>query len=296
MPAAMEKISWHVDDPRVGMCHQNWYAAKLAGKFVKVCLSGAGGDELFAGYPWRYLCGMGEGDLASGRERYFNYWHRMLNPHEIRQLFSGDLHVFADGPRASFDAVFDRSPAIDSSLSFVENMLQSMLHFEFKTFLHGVLVIEDKISMAHSLEVRVPFLDNALADLAFRIPPPLKLNIAKMAGKSGQPLFKADEGKLILRKAMREFLPGLYTQQPKQGFSPPDDNWYRGESMSYIKEILYDARSLQRPWFDRGFVGKCLEEHFAGQRNHRLLIWSLLSVEWLQRHFCDTDLGIPENC
>ena len=292
MPAAMEKLTWHVDDPRVGMCHQNWYAAKLASKFVKVCLSGAGGDELFAGYPWRYLCGMDENNVRAGRDKYFAYWHRLLGPEGLNLLFSPDLRDFAHVPRESFDAVFSRGPAYDPELSTVENMLQGMLHFEFKTFLHGILLIEDKISMSHSLEVRVPFLDNALADLAFRIPSSFKLNIAKMTGMGGQPHFKADEGKMVLRKAMRDFLPEQFTKQPKQGFSPPDDNWYRGESMNYIKEILYDPQALQRPWFNQDFVKTCLEEHFSGQRNHRLLIWSLLSVEWLQRHFCDKQTSV----
>ncbi|MDL2279106.1 asparagine synthase (glutamine-hydrolyzing) [Desulfovibrio sp. OttesenSCG-928-G11] len=292
MPAAMEKITWHVDDPRVGMCHQNWYAAKLASKFVKVCLGGAGGDELFAGYPWRYLNAMSADDsIDTCREKAFEYWHRLLPPDRLDTLFVPELEHSAQHARQVFEEAFNRAPEADRELPFVENALQRMLHFEFRTFLQGVLLIEDKISMAHSLEVRVPFLDNALADLAFRIPTAHKLNIAKMAGHVGQPLFKADEGKLILRKAMRRFLPELYTQQPKQGFSPPDGNWYRGESMDYIKEVLYDSRTRERPWFNQKTVTACLEEHFSGRQNHRLLIWSLLSVEWLQRHFCDTRLS-----
>src|SRR5262249_11314063 len=72
-----------------------------------------------------------------------------------------------------------------------------------------------------------------------------------------------------------------------QGFSPPDENWYRGPSLDYIKEILSDRCTLQRPWFDQAFVDRCLDEHVTGRRNHRLLIWSLLSFEWIQRHYAD---------
>ena len=286
MPAAMEKISWHVDDPRVGMCHQNWYAAKLASKFVKVCLSGTGGDELFGGYPWRYLCGIND-SLAASQDKYFLHWHRFLPPRQLAELFSPDLRHLAEHPRQAFDEVFAKCPAETPDLSFVENALQRIFHFEFRSFLHGVLLIDDKISMAHGLEVRTPFLSNALADLAFRIPASCKLNLAQMTSNGGSGTFKADEGKMVLRRSMRSFLPEQYVTQPKQGFSPPDGNWYRGESMEYIKEILYDTRTRQRPWFNQKTVNACLEEHFAGQRNHRLLIWSLLSFEWLQRHFCE---------
>jgi asparagine synthase (glutamine-hydrolysing) len=87
---------------------------------------------------------------------------------------------------------------------------------------------------------------------------------------------------------MRSFLPIEFLHQQKQGFSPPDENWYRGPSMDYIKEVLKDSRTLQRPFFDNHFVNKKLDEHFEGKRNHRLLIWSLLSIEWLQRHYIDS--------
>lgn len=287
MPAAMERISWFVDDPRVGMCHQNWYAAKLASKFVKVCLSGAGGDELFAGYPWRYLMGVTCASQEACDDTYLAFWHRLLERKELPGLFSPDLAPHLRQARESFCNVYRNAPPPCEDLSPVDSALQRMLHFEFQTFLHGLFLIEDKISMAHSLEVRVPFLDNDLADLAFRIPASFKLDVGRLQRKDNGVGFKADEGKLILRQAMERFLPELYTRQPKQGFSPPDGNWYRGESMDYIKEILYDSRTIERSWFDRNFVGARLEEHFSGTRNNRLLIWSLLSFEWLQRHFLD---------
>ena len=93
---------------------------------------------------------------------------------------------------------------------------------------------------------------------------------------------------------MCRYLPEEFTNQPKQGFSPPDENWYRGPSMDYIKSVLLDKRSTERPWFDQDFVRKTLGDHFEGRRNHRLLIWSLLSLEWLQRHFIDQPVSAKE--
>ena len=86
---------------------------------------------------------------------------------------------------------------------------------------------------------------------------------------------------------MERYLPKEFVHQHKQGFSPPDENWYRGPSMDYIKSILFDRRTLRRPWFDQEFVETKLNEHFEGKQNHRLLIWPLLSFELLQRHFLD---------
>lgn len=287
MPAIMERLTWHVDDPRVGMCHQNWYAAKLASKFVKVCLSGAGGDELFGGYPWRYRFGMVADDIAGFDDAYFTYWNRLVDYKKLPELFTPGMHSHIPAARGAFQSVMDGVPGYNADYSKEINFLQRALHFEIKTFLHGLFIIEDKISMAHSLEVRVPFIDNQLADLAMRINPLLKVNGAGII-KNNNTHLQTAEGKKILRQAMGKFLPEEYTQQKKQGFSPPDENWYRGPSMDYIKEILLDEKALSRPWFNRQFTERCLQEHFDGAQNHRLLIWSLLSVEWLQRHFIDS--------
>lgn len=287
MPAVMEKLTWHMDDPRVGMCHQNWYVAKLASRFVKVCLAGAGGDELFAGYPWRYRPGMDGQTIREIDDQYFRYWHRLLPPEQLPQLLAPELRNLLVKARESFDEVMHAAPAWQADADRMDNLLNRALHFEFKTFMHGFLVTEDRISMAHSLETRVPFLDNTLADLAWRIPPTMKLRARSVARQPGDEHINSADGKLILRQAMEQYLPREFLYQKKQGFSPPDENWYRGPSLDYIKGILSDRRTRQRPWFDQAFIDRCVGEHVTGRRNHRLLIWSLLSFEWIQQHYVD---------
>lgn len=289
MPAAMERITWYMDDPRVGMCHQNWYVAKLASRFVKVCLAGAGGDELFAGYPWRYRNVIGGHSTQENEQRYFDYWCRLMPLPQMSEFFNCDkinVTESLDKVRRNFAAILRQAP-VNPDIDESENQVQKALYFEFKTFMHGYLVTEDRISMAHSLESRVPFLDNDLADLAWSIPPSKKLDINSLVCASGQGHIASIDGKRILRQAMEKYLPKEFTQMPKQGFSPPDENWYRGQSMDYIKSILLDKKALERPWFNQKFVQNKLQEHFSGSQNHRLLIWSLLSIEWLQRHYID---------
>lgn len=287
MPAAMERLSWHLDDPRCGMCHQGWYAAKLASRFVKVCLAGGGGDELFGGYPWRYRLFLDSRDEADFDGRAFRYWHRLLPPENLPRLFSAELQPLTGRARDSFASMLRGAPASDERLDRPGNMLRRAFFIDYTTFLHGLLVVEDRLSSAFGMETRVPFLDNDLAAYALGLRPGLKVDMAGTLQKRDAAHMETAEGKQVLRKAMERFLPAEYTRQKKQGFSPPDANWYRGPSMDYIKEILLDPRTRGRPWFDQAFVGKALEEHFSGRDNHRLLIWSLLSVEWLQRHFVD---------
>ena len=269
------------------MCHQNWYVSKLAGRVVKVCLTGAGGDELFAGYPWRYRHILNHGSPQGDEDAYFRFWNRLLPPEQRADLFAIDGYpAAAERARQNFQDILRAAPPPQAELTPAENALQRALYFEFRTFLHGFLVTEDHISMAHSLESRVPFLDNDLADLAWQIRPKWKLNLDTLE-QNGQGHIESSDGKQILRSAMENFLPREFTRQHKQGFSPPDENWYRGPSMDYIKSILYDPSTLSRPWFNQATVRARLEDHFAGRHNNRLLIWSLLSFEWLQRHWVD---------
>jgi asparagine synthase (glutamine-hydrolysing) len=264
------ELVWHLEDLRVGMSYPNYYIAGLAAKFVKVSFAGAGGDELFGGYPWRYE--LVERTPADFDRVYFDYWARLIPDTDKPEFFTPEVWA-----QASSYAPYDVFRMV---LAPVEELdpLTKALYFEAKTFLHGLLVVEDKVSMAHSLEARVPFLDNELVDLAVRIPSRLK---------------HADAGgKRLLRQAMKGLLPEEIVEKGKQGFSPPDESWYRGPTMDYIREILLDPRSLNRGYFQPVYIKRVLEEHLEGRVNHRLLIWSLLSFEWWNRLFMDGD-GAP---
>ena len=158
---AMPEMMYHLEYPRMGPCHPNWFAAKLASRFCRVVFSGTGGDELYGGYTWRY---------GKNREQV---WKRL-------------------------PPVLDQSRAIEKLHDLYDGV--DDLEFESKTFLHGLLVLEDKMSMAHSLETRVPFLDNGLWP-------------------------DRDIGKTMLRDRMRTVCPEL-ADKPKQGFSAKDGDWF----------------------------------------------------------------------
>ena len=88
---------------------------------------------------------------------------------------------------------------------------------------------------------------------------------------------------------MAPLLPADIVEKRKQGFSPPDESWYRGPTMDYIREVLLDPRSLDRGYFEPQYMERVLHEHLEGRVNHRLLIWSLLCFEWWNRLFIDGD-------
>ncbi len=291
MAWVLPRLTWHLEDLRLGMSYQNWYIARLASRFVKVVLAGGGGDELFAGYPWRYnsllTCAANDFDNVCYRQ-----WQRLL-PDEDRPAFYSDaalkelkdcspFEVFQ-----SFTRPFKMGATDDPELA-----LNRVLYFEAKTFLHGLLVIEDKISSAHSLETRVPFLDNDLVDFVLTLPARYKLNIDSLTGQRtpdqgvSQPILSSD-GKYVLRHAMRGLIPDTVLNRKKQGFSPPDGSWYRGETMDYLRKILLSPRALSRGYFRPEYIQKVVDEHTAGKVNHRLMIWSLLSFEWWNRVFLD---------
>lgn len=286
MERVMPKLAWHLEEPRVGQSYPNYYAAQLASKFVKVVLSGAGGDELFGGYPWRYYRAVVNDDFEHYVEKYYGFWQRLLPNGSADKVFapirSKIEHV---STRDIFRNVFHQHAA---SLTRPEDYINHSLYFEAKTFLHGLLVVEDKLSMAHSLETRVPFLDNDLVDFAMKIPSRLKLgNLAEVArlnenepGPKTKKYFnKTKDGKLVLRKVMERYIPQLITEKEKQGFSAPDATWFKGESIDYVRRILYDDKAYIYNFLDRKSVHVLVNEHLEGKENRRLLIWSLLNVE-----------------
>lgn len=293
MERVMPKLVWHLEDLRVGQCYPNYYASRLASKFVKVVLSGAGGDELFAGYPWRYYRALSNLDSEEYAERYYRYWQRLIDDSTKPKFYQPSIQSqILDYPTKD---VF-RSLIIKDrfEVSTPNDYVNRSLWFEIKTFLHGLLVVEDKLSMAHSLETRVPFLDNALVDFAMRVPVKYKLNKLqeKLRINENEPgdrqrkyFEQTNDGKLILRKVLSRYVPQHYVNGLKQGFSAPDASWFKGESVAYIKNLLFDKRARIYDYIQPSYAQELMNEHFSGKVNRRLLIWSLLSFEWWNRTF-----------
>lgn len=286
MERCMTRLAYHLEEPRVGQSYPNFYASQLASKFVKVVLSGAGGDELFGGYPWRYYRAVNNASFEDYIDKYYLFWQRLVNNTELRKMLAPIWDDVADvSTRDIFRDVFRHH---DDCLATPEGYINHSLYFECKTFLHGLLVVDDKLSMAHSLETRVPFLDNDLVDFAMRCPVHLKLNNLKRvvridenepAGKGHQFFQKTRDGKQILRDAMSTFIPSHVTKAEKKGFSAPDASWFKGESIDFVRQTLYDRNARIYELLDREAVQQLVEQHLSGEQNRRLLIWSLLNVE-----------------
>ena len=291
MERAMAKLAWHLEEPRVGQSYPNYYAAQLASKFVKVVLSGAGGDELFGGYPWRYYRAVVNDSFEDYIDKYYSFWQRLVNNTDLKAMFAPIREDVSDvWTRDIFRDVFRHH---DETLDNPEGYINHSLYFEAKTFLHGLLVVEDKLSMAHSLESRVPFLDNDLVDFAMRVPVGLKLNnLAEVSrinenepgNKPARFFQKTSDGKQILRDVMGRFIPEEVAKAEKQGFSAPDASWFKGESIDFVRGTLVNNNARIYDYLDAGTVRRLLDEHLSGANNRRLLIWSLLSFEQFLRN------------
>lgn len=286
MERCMPQFAWHLEEPRVGQSYPNFYASKLASKFVKVVLAGTGGDELFGGYPWRYYRAVINDDFEHYIDKYYLFWQRLVDNSQLKKIFSPIWeqvsHVWT---RDIFRNVFKKHA---NHLTQPEDYVNHSLYFEAKTFLHGLLVVEDKLSMAHSLETRVPFLDNDLVDFAMTVPVNLKLgnlqNIIRIneneTGDKGRKYFeKTNDGKLILRKALAKYIPKTITEGVKQGFSSPDESWFKGESIQYIHNKLMKKEKPIYQLFDFSTVESILGNHMQAIENKRLFIWSLINFE-----------------
>ncbi len=289
MERCLPKLAWHLEEPRVGQSYPNYYAAKLAGKFVKVVMSGAGGDELFAGYPWRYYRAVVNQDFEHYIDQYYVFWQRLIPNSVLSKVFApiwGDVKDV--WTRDIFRNVFLTH---DNELDRPEDYINHSLYFEAKTFLHGLFVVEDKLSMAHSLETRVPFMDNDLVDFAMQCPVNLKLNnladVIRLnenepGNKTGRYFQKTNDGKQILRDVMSRYIPDKITKAEKQGFSSPDASWFKGESIEFVRRKLLDSSSPIYSVLDAKVVAELIQEHLSGKQNRRLLIWSLLNIDaWM---------------
>ena len=290
---SLPKLVYHLEDLRVGMSYPNYYISRLASKFVKVCLQGTGGDELFGGYPWRYYKVFDSLSQEDFFDQYYDFWQRLVPQEEKIDLFSNEVldQIDLNAPREVFKRVFTFNDTLKYDTP--QDHINNSLYFEIKTFLPGLFLVGDKLAMAHGLEERFPFMDNDLVDFAMQVPVEHKLgDLTKEIDKIDENIEakkkayrEHDDGKNVLRKAMEDYIPEQIINRKKQGFSAPDESWYRGENADYIKEILLHSDTMCTEYINEDYIKKIVDEHLNEEKNHRLLIWSFLNFEWWCRIF-----------
>jgi asparagine synthase (glutamine-hydrolysing) len=170
-------------------------------------------------------------------------------------------------PAATFRSELAGTDAVDS--------LDRMLYVDSKLWLADYLLLRgDKLTMANSLEARVPFLDHKLVEFAASLPPGLKL--------------KGLTRKYLLKKVAARWLPPEIIHRKKEGFPIPISAWLRHQARPMVRDLLTPQTVRQRGWFRPEYIQRLLSEHESGFADHGQLIWGLVSVELWQRMFCDS--------
>lgn len=297
----VDQLAWHFDEPFAdSSAIPTYVVSKLAREHVKVVLTGDGGDELFAGYS-RYVTqrNRSKADLIPGlvKGRLMDPLSRAL-PHgawgrNYLQNLSLDpisryldtVSVFTGLNKSSLysndfsDQLRDSRHLASYFHELSRNVksnaaLDSLLYIDSKTYLPGdILTKVDRMSMAVSLEARVPLLDHKLIEFVTRIPASMKL-----AGIETKHLFK---------QAIGDLVPAEVVNRPKQGFGVPIQQWINQQLRERIRDTLNDPRTLERGYVTREYVGLLLEEHERGRRDHAMALWSLLMLELWHRQYVD---------
>jgi asparagine synthase (glutamine-hydrolysing) len=287
-----------LEEPRMGMAYVNYLIAGRVAQDSKVVLSGCGGDEILGGYVQRYgyvrqpypvpdtlppsflarLLGRAlkpTGISVDPLRRMLELYCFPVQPHLAEAAFTPQMAAAGGGysVRDGLEAVLRSCPS--------RNDWDRLMYADTKTYLAGLLMVEDKLSMAHSLEARVPLIDNEVIDLAL--------------GFDWDLLTDGQTGKKVFRDAIRDWVPPIVADKPKMGFGPPDASWYRGALQPWIRAMLSPDRIAARGVFQPAFVETAIEEHMSGAANRLPLIWSLLSFDaWCEINgFYGGDLGRP---
>lgn len=248
--------------PRMGMAYVNHVIAGRVAQDAKVVLSGMGGDEVTGGYVARYQHVKRANRSEPGDDPFF-FYRAMLNVtianSRLEEAFTPEFLRAAAGfdPIETIDQTIRAAPSDDS--------WDVLMHVDATTYMHGLLVLEDKLSMTHSLETRVPLLDNEFVDYLLTVP--------------WEHLTDGETGKIAFREACRPWVPEAVYNKPKMGFGPPDASWYRGRLRNWVRGRLSPARIAARGVLKPEFVAKTLDEHESGQANWVALIWCLLSFD-----------------
>jgi len=296
---------WHMEEP---VCEPPaialYYISKLASGYVKVLISGEGGDEAFAGYPnyannqivnkIRKLIGPLNRPIAKilkylfinkGSNRYAKYgyvlggdlssyyYSRTSGPHTLfndgyPSMYTGDM-MNVHGNNSIFEEFINDLHNKSNGL----NYLDRMLYVDLKTWLPDDLLIKaDKMTMANSVELRVPFLDHEVMEFAANIPSKYKI--------------KGTNTKFILKETFRGVVPDEILFRKKTGFPIPYDKWLRKEMMEYVRDILLDKKSIERGYFNKNGLEAVLTNNIT-TGSYSKEIFSLLILEIWHRIFID---------
>jgi asparagine synthase (glutamine-hydrolysing) len=306
---ALPKLVWHEDEP---IAHPSsvplYFVSALARQHVTVVLTGEGSDELLAGYgkypriAWNWRAGTVYERMmpATLRESIA----RSVVPRLPPQLARYASRSFLAMDRSPETMVFDnfasirladqqtllapglrdaatRAGAYRSSLGYFHQpngsstLLDRLLYTDIKTYLVELLMKQDQMSMAASIESRVPFLDHKLVEYAASLPDEWKLN--------------GWTTKRVLRESMKGLLPESILSRPKMGFPVPFASWTRGAWNGVARDVLLDRRSVERGIIDAPAVEALLRAHADGRTDGGDRIWSLLNLELWHRTFIDNE-------
>ncbi|MBA3710900.1 MAG: asparagine synthase (glutamine-hydrolyzing) [Pyrinomonadaceae bacterium] len=314
--AALPKLVWHEDEP---LAHPSsvalYFVSRLAAEHVKVVLTGEGSDELMAGYGRyrktifnlalgaRYHSWTGDGLRSAVRRGIealpagskargkLSRTFLCLEP-DIESIYFDNFAVFPRHMQRAMLTSEVKERAGDSLDPYAgvrryiagtdaRSLLNQLLYADMKTYLHELLMKQDQMSMAASIESRVPFLDHKLVEFTSRLPERMKL--------------RGWTTKYVLRQSMKGVLPEAILNRPKMGFPVPVGAWFRGEFRSVIDEYVLGERTAARELFDQGFVRRIVAEHQAGAGNHAERLWSLVNFEMWQRQFIDGEsIDVPQ--
>jgi asparagine synthase (glutamine-hydrolysing) len=296
----LDALVGHFDEPFAdASAIPTWYVSQLAGEHVTVVLSGDGGDELFGGYD-RYLphprvaafdrwAGPAGRCVAGaawswlprgyrgrnflrhvGQDRRGRYADAVayFRPDDKRALFSADLRRQLDAGAAETSLLrrFERFERLEWP--------SQMMRVDFETYLpEDVLTKVDRMSMAHSIESRVPLLDESVVRFASTLPA-----VMKIRGRSRKHLFRRVAGSIV---------PPDILGRRKQGFAVPIGAWLRGPLRDVFADVLQSPRTRQRGYFQPSCVDRLMDEHLSGRREHTLRLWQLLVFELWHRRYLD---------
>ena len=300
----MPKLIYHMDEPVAGPgLFPQYMVSRHAAQHVKVVLGGQGGDEIFGGYA-RYLVAYLEqalkgaiqetteegehivslksilrnlASLQQYQPMLQEFWREGLFSDMDRRYFKlidrsgGSMSLLSPAMRAQCDndACFERFRAVFNDPD-TRSYYNKMTHYDMVTNLPALLQVEDRVTMASSLESRVPLLDHRIADLVASMPPRMK--------------FRGGELKYLFKRAVGDLLPGpVLARKDKMGFPVPLHLWARGTARDFFGDVLLSRRAVERGLFDKVEVAKLMNNEAAFGRR----LWGLLNLELWYQTFVD---------